>query len=110
MTDTKFTKGKWSTSYRKDSDGMYSQDVYDSNGKAICSCSWYQIDKGNGNTTTNREDNAHLIAAAPAMYKLLQKFLPMDEDGNGWDFQYNEGSEELGVEVVKLLELARGES
>ena len=53
-------------------------------------------------------DDAHLIAAAPKMYKLLQKFLPCDEDGNGV-FLYNDGSEYLGDEVTKLLAEARGE-
>lgn len=54
--------------------------------------------------------DAHLIAAAPAMYKLLEKFLPMDGDGNGWDFVYDEGSEHMGEEVIALLSKARGES
>jgi hypothetical protein len=52
--------------------------------------------------------NAHLIAAAPKMYRMLKEFLPMDEDGNG-EFSYNEGSEYLGDEVTKILAEARGE-
>jgi hypothetical protein len=51
---------------------------------------------------------AHLIAAAPDMYELLLKFLPMDEDGNG-PFEYNEGSEHYGEEVKALIAKARGE-
>ena len=57
----------------------------------------------------DKEADAHLIAAAPDMYKLLQQFLPRDEDGNGWDFIYDEGSEGMGEEVIKLLAKARGE-
>ncbi len=34
--------------------------------------------------------------------KALEKFVPMDECGNG-DFQYNEGSEYLGEEVMEAL-------
>ena len=34
---------------------------------------------------------------------LLKKFLPMDEEGGGWDFQYNEGSEYLGKAVMEVL-------
>lgn len=52
--------------------------------------------------------NASLIAAAPEMYQLLQKFIPMDEDGNG-SFVYEDGSECMGEDVNKLLAKARGE-
>ena len=34
---------------------------------------------------------------------LLKKFRPRDEDGDGWDFIYNEGSEYLGEAVLKAL-------
>jgi hypothetical protein len=34
---------------------------------------------------------------------LLKKFRPMDENGDGWDFVYNEGSEYLGEAVLKAL-------
>lgn len=55
--------------------------------------------------------NAHLIAAAPKMYRLLQKFLPCDEDGNGiGDFLYSDGSEFMGEEVIALMAEARGEN
>jgi hypothetical protein len=34
---------------------------------------------------------------------LLKKFRPMDENGDGWDFVYNEGSEYLGAAVLEAL-------
>jgi hypothetical protein len=34
---------------------------------------------------------------------LLKKFRPRDEDGDGWDFVYDEGSEYLGEAVLKAL-------
>lgn len=52
--------------------------------------------------------DAHLIAAAPKMYRLLQKFIPCDEDGNG-AFIYEDGSEYLGSAVNELLAEAHGE-
>lgn len=80
MSEVKFTKGPWATSYREDKGGMFNQDVYDSAGESVCTCSWYAVDNGiaevNGktyrSTTTNREHNADLIAAAPEMYAMLE--------------------------------------
>lgn len=59
--------------------------------------------------SSERKANADLIAAAPKMYRLLQKFIPMDDDGNG-EFIYSDGSECMGDEVNALLAEARGES
>ena len=36
---------------------------------------------------------------------LLKKFRPMDENGDGWDFVYNEGSEYLGAAVLEALKV-----
>lgn len=105
--NTKFTKGEWF--YDKE-DGSISP--ASNNGLSICSIQ--PMDKPNDCSrflfASETESNAHLIAAAPAMYELLKKFLPRDEDGNGWDFVYDEGSEYLGEEVVSMLNKARGES
>ena len=35
--------------------------------------------------------------------KVLENFLPMDDEGGGWDFQYNAGSEHLGQAVIEAL-------
>ncbi len=97
--EAKFTKGPWVKCKRN-------EDLKGSDGYSVVV---WGDGLSNGARSHERDANAYLIAAAPDMYKLLQKFLPMDEDGNGWDFQYNEGSEELGEEVIKLLSKARGE-
>jgi hypothetical protein len=34
---------------------------------------------------------------------LLKKFRPCDENGDGWDFIYDEGSEHLGEAVLEAL-------
>tara|TARA_R110000772_G_scaffold209058_1_gene319593 strand:+ start:688 stop:975 length:288 start_codon:yes stop_codon:yes gene_type:complete len=94
--NNKFTKGEWS---------VLGEVVIAEKGhktiKPLCSL--------NGRMSPEEDGaNAHLIAAAPDMYALLLKFLPMDEDGNG-PFEYNDGSEHYGKEVETLLAKARGE-
>ena len=79
MSEAKFTKGPWSTDYRKDFRGMYNQDVFDKNGENICQCCWYPVKEGNAVTTTNREANANLIAAAPEMYDAIEAALRIDQ-------------------------------
>ncbi len=106
---SKFTKGEWIHVAADFSDfdiAITTQARWDANDPNIAQVSvdW------SGELAREQKANAHLISAAPDMYKLLEKFLPMDEDGNGWDFQYNEGSEHFGEEVVELLKKARGES
>ncbi len=98
MSKAKFTKGPWQTSYRKNKKGMYSQDVYCEKGETICTCDWYPVDEGSGITSTNREGNAHLIAAAPEMYAALNSLV---ESGIGNMAMHNT--------VVDLLAKARGE-
>lgn len=95
--DTKFTKGEWVANIEQQEVIGHATNPYIAD----------ILDSGMGKDEVDA--NVHLIAAAPAMYKLLEKFLPMDEDGNGWDFQYNEGSEEMGQDVINLLAKARGE-
>ncbi|AUR97688.1 hypothetical protein NVP1243O_65 [Vibrio phage 1.243.O._10N.261.54.B5] len=83
MSEAKFTKGPWTTSYREGKDGMFNQDVYDTDGESICTCSWYAIENGitevggktYRSTTTNREHNAHLIAASPEMYEFIETYM-----------------------------------
>ncbi len=75
MMKAKFTKGEWSQSHRKQLDGMYITQVYDDKGETICNLSWHAVDEGNGVTSTDRDENAHLIAAAPDMYAALESHL-----------------------------------
>lgn len=69
--NTKFTPGPWSQSHRKDKSGGYSTEVYDSNGETICTLDWYVVPTEKG-FTTNRDENARLIACAPDMYDTLE--------------------------------------
>jgi hypothetical protein len=57
-----YTKEPWSTAYRKNGEGMYSQDVFDSGGETIAEMAWYPVKEGN-RTCTNREENAQRIVA-----------------------------------------------
>ena len=41
--ETKFTKGEWRQSHREKSDGMYSTEVYDEEGKTICTLAWHKV-------------------------------------------------------------------
>ena len=68
---TKFTSGKWSQSHRKDSDGMYSTEVYDDRGETICSLRWHTD-----------------------MYKLLTEFKEFAER-QGWDHVLINDAEKL---------------
>ena len=73
MSNTKFTKGVWSQSHRKQYTGMYSTQVYDDKGQSICDLNWHAVDEGNGVTSTDREANAQLIAEAPELYKMVEQ-------------------------------------
>lgn len=59
------TKLPWRTEYRERKDGTYGQDIFDTDGEAIATCSWYPVEKDNGRSiVTNREANAALIVEA----------------------------------------------
>ena len=76
----KFTKGEWRQSHREKQDGMYSTEVYDEEGKTICTLAWHKVPI-EGGFTTDREANAKLIAAAPLMYEQLLSIV----DGSAFD-------------------------
>ena len=104
MSIEKFTKGDWEV------DKSYHTMLMVSGGDVpVCEI---QCRTENDTCTTmpteEEKANANLIAAAPEMYRLLEKFIPCDEDGNG-EFIYNDGSEYLGEAVNKLLEKALGQ-
>ena len=69
MSDTKFTSGEWSQSHRQGKDEMYRTQVYDSRGETICTLHWHTEPDS---TATDRPENAHLIASAPDMYRMLE--------------------------------------
>lgn len=59
------TPGPWFTEYRLTMRGGYSQEVFDAEGKVIATAAWFPVSLTDTTTTTNREANARLIAAAP---------------------------------------------
>ncbi|MBE3085702.1 MAG: hypothetical protein IMZ64_05735 [Bacteroidetes bacterium] len=68
-----YTKGEWKTEYRRHENGMYSQDVFDEEGKTIAILDWHAVQIDDRTIGTDREANAHLIAAAPNMYEVLRE-------------------------------------
>lgn len=59
----KHTPEPWKTEYRKDSRGMFHQDIFDVNGETIAVMSWYPVKVSETKTETNREANARRIVA-----------------------------------------------
>ena len=104
--ETKFTKGRWVVDYRGTTGTVKA--LVNAKADITPTVATYRITPSIIKADGEVKANAHLIAAAPDMYALLQKFLPMDEDGNG-SFIYDDGSECMGEDVVKLLAKARGE-
>ena len=88
--DTKFTKGLWT--HQKGDDWIYDDSK---DGHIIC-CAM----RVNGSYEARRA-NAHLIAAAPDMYSLLEEF-KLFAVRQGWDHV-------LINDAEKLLAKARGE-
>ena len=103
MSKAKFTKGEWEA---KETIAYKNQiKVKDKKGK-----------QGKIIGNIRSRDNAHLIAAAPDMYEMLERFLPystFDIDGNetlhGGEFNWNEDDDPMIDELKKLLAKARGE-
>lgn len=95
---TKFTKGPWVKDRRGES-------LIGANSDPVCV---WGCGLSNAQKNDERVANSHLIASAPDMYKLLELFIPTDEDGNG-NFTYDDGSEYLGEQVELILAKARGE-
>lgn len=57
-----YTKEPWFRAYRENGAGMYSLDIFDSNGETIAEMAWFPV-KGGNKTYTNREENARRIVA-----------------------------------------------
>ena len=54
------TPEPWDQTHRKTKNGMYSTEIYDSDGETIATLSWYAIEADDG-LITNREANAQRI-------------------------------------------------
>ena len=104
---TKHTPGEWYQSHRKQNDGMYSTQVYDKEGETICTLEWYPVDEGNGVTSTAREANAKLIAAAPDLLEALKSLQAIlcDCEGNPC-FEGSEGDEIVAQKAFETIKKA----
>ena len=73
---TQHTEGKWQQSHRvTEDDGGYNTQVYTED-TVICTLDWAGHKEDDGKTTTSmREANAKLIAAAPELLEALQSAL-----------------------------------
>lgn len=74
------TPAPWQFEHRVTADGHnYATEVFDKDGRTIATCSWYSIKTPYG-YTTNREENARVIAAAPTMLAEMKKLAQALED------------------------------
>lgn len=69
------TPGPWSHDYRKTVRNGMAQEVFDGTGELIATVAWYPVKLNDTTTTTNREANARLIAAAPQMAAAIAEAL-----------------------------------
>ncbi len=121
MSETKFTEGPWCIKEIED-DKEYIRVRGTRLGRKFKIANVIDLKNHHDESKWCKEDraeslaNAHLIAAAPEMYQLLERFLPystFDCDGNeilhGGDFNWNEDDDPMIDELKTLLAKARGE-
>ena len=103
----KFTQGEWMPFYPHELVSSDHITVESENGVFICSTEAFK------SNLEEKTANAHLIAAAPEMYRMLERLKPMIED---YDYDLfceratGEWSEpEISTEIEKLLAKARGQ-
>lgn len=96
--ETKFTKGKWRQSHRVKPDGMYRTEVYDEEGKTICTLAWHKVPI-EGGYVTDREANAKLIAAAPEMFEAIERLIQAFSQ----TFEDEYRSTDVDIEFAKLV-------
>ena len=68
---TAHTPGPWRFAHRETLGRGYSTEVFDSEGQTIATMAWHAVPTEYG-TTTDREENARLIAAAPDLLEALK--------------------------------------
>ena len=73
MSEKNWTAGPWSTEYRKTALGGYAQEIFAADGGLIATAAWHPVKLSDTTTTTDREANARLIAAAPDRYDALSE-------------------------------------
>jgi len=96
MTDTKFTKGEWLIVDSTDQ----SLSIWASESECITTINYSFWDE---TYKAELKANAHLIASAPAMYKLL------DELKRHMDLEYSASPDEWIDDINKILSKAKGE-
>jgi len=97
MSETKFTKGEWTK--RDDTIGIIDDSDTQSYGmiRFICHVDKYDFE-------SEWQANAHLIATAPDMYKMLERALSLIPIAGE-----SEKHDELRFDILDLLAKARGE-
>ncbi len=108
MTEAKFTKGKWFI----EKDAYWNDDCwaisvkrdYDDSVHHCFAEVTYKMEHEESNPEL--EANAHLIAAAPEMYEILEKIMKHLNHGSGDAMEYLNNSDYC---INKLLAKARGE-
>lgn len=73
MSETKrpWTPGPWGYSHRRCPDEYHRTQVYDSTGATIATLEWHVVNPLAQTITTDRAENAALIAAAPEIFEAL---------------------------------------
>lgn len=78
------TPGPWFSEYRRNARGGYSSEVFDADGEVVATAAWFPVRLSETTTTTNREANARLIAAAPELLAVAIKshepYVGLDEE------------------------------
>lgn len=67
------TPGPWLWEYRRGGEGQYNMEVFSLTHGVIATCAWTPRPLGNGVTSTYRDANASLIAAAPELLESLRE-------------------------------------
>lgn len=105
MSGAKFTKGEWFISECSFVDGCIITSSSRDGMVQICSIDSAYFDGCERNQfEIEQEANAHLIAAAPEMYEMLDKFVRCVDDDSSEDFLYQY------QDIKNLLAKARGEA
>jgi hypothetical protein len=98
----KHTPGVWGTAHRKNADGMFSTEVFCEKGETIATLAWYPKNEGSGVTSTYREANARLIAAAPDLLAALQDLLSDESPMWAWVNERGIGKEEYALRSGRI--------
>ena len=98
---SKYTPGPWNFAHRRRYDGMYDTEIFDSEGNTVATAAWYALPKTHeGMTSTNRMENARLIAAAPDLLEALKSFAGV-ENFAGWHPKYESAIEKARAAIAK---------